>query len=38
MGSGTVTDIDSDGACYIIKFDALATSRRISFRAKLEKL
>ena len=38
MGSGTVTDIDSDGACYIIKFDALATSRRISFRAKLERL
>ncbi|MBO7389351.1 MAG: UvrD-helicase domain-containing protein [Oscillospiraceae bacterium] len=38
MGSGTVTDIDSDGACYIIKFDSLATSRRISFRAKLEKL
>ncbi len=38
MGSGTVADIDSDGACYIIKFDALATSRRISFRAKLERL
>ncbi len=38
MGSGTVADIDPDGACYIIKFDALATSRRISFRAKLEKL
>ena len=38
MGSGTVTDIDSDGACYIIKFDSLATSRRISFRAKLERL
>jgi DNA helicase-2/ATP-dependent DNA helicase PcrA len=38
MGSGTVADIDSDGACYIIKFDSLATSRRISFRAKLERL
>lgn len=38
MGPGTVSDIDSDGACYIIKFDSLATSRRISFRAKLERL
>lgn len=38
MGEGTVTDILQDKKCYVIKFDNLSTTRKISFKAKLEKL
>ena len=36
IGPGTVTELDENQGAYIIAFDALPTTRRISFRAKLE--
>ena len=36
MGAGTVTGIDEDSSLYYIKFDTLATARRISWNIKLE--
>ena len=38
MGTGEITDIDREKSAYIIKFDALDTVRKISFKAKLEKV
>jgi DNA helicase-2/ATP-dependent DNA helicase PcrA len=35
MGPGEVLDIDRDQAAYVIKFDDLATLRKISFKANL---
>ncbi len=35
MGTGEVKDIDRDQAFYLIKFDDLATPRKISFKVKL---
>ena len=37
LGDGTVTDIDTDKNAYLVKFDAMDTPRKISFRVKLEK-
>lgn len=36
MGSGTVVDIDTVKGAHIVQFDAIATPRAISFRARLE--
>ncbi|MBR4530201.1 MAG: UvrD-helicase domain-containing protein [Lachnospiraceae bacterium] len=38
FGDGTVTQVDTDDACYIIQFDRLDTTRRITWRAKLERI
>lgn len=38
FGFGTVVDIDSDKAAYVIQFDDIDTTRNISFRVKLEEL
>jgi DNA helicase-2/ATP-dependent DNA helicase PcrA len=38
FGPGTVTDVDKDKGAHVVKFDSMETPRRISFRAKLEKI
>ena len=38
MGEGTVIEVDLVKGAHVVKFDAAATARTISFRAKLEKL
>ena len=38
FGPGTVTGVDIDRSAYIIRFDDMDTDRRITFRAKIEKL
>jgi DNA helicase-2/ATP-dependent DNA helicase PcrA len=37
MGAGEILDIDKDSCAYLIKFDSLPTSRKISMKAKLER-
>ncbi len=38
MGDGEIVDINRDKKCYIIAFDELSTNRKISFKAKLQKI
>ena len=38
MGEGTVLEIERDKGFFLIQYDSLPTPRRISFRAKLEKV
>ncbi len=38
LGPGTVTELDLDKGAYVIRFDAVATPRRISFRVRLEEI
>lgn len=38
MGEGNILQIDNKAGAYLIKFDALLTPRKISFKAKLEAL
>lgn len=38
MGTGTIVDIDTQKMAYIIRFDGISTPRKISFKAKLEKI
>lgn len=38
LGYGTIEDIDEALCAYVVKFDELGTQRKISYRAKLEKL
>ena len=38
FGPGTVTGVDKDKGAHIVQFDSMETTRRISFRAKLEKI
>ena len=38
IGPGTVLDADTGKGVHIIQFDDLPTPRKISFRAKLEKI
>ena len=38
FGLGTIVDIDSDKAAYVIQFDDINTTRNISFRVKLDTL
>ncbi|MBP1763360.1 MAG: helicase, superfamily [Firmicutes bacterium] len=36
MGAGEIVDIDHDKAAYLIKFDNIATMRKINFKATIE--
>jgi DNA helicase-2/ATP-dependent DNA helicase PcrA len=38
FGTGTVTDVDRDKGAHVVQFDSMDTPRKISFRAKLEKI
>ena len=38
FGSGTIRGVDRDRSAYIIRFDDMDTDRRITFRAKIEKM
>ncbi len=37
FGTGTVLDIDMQKSAHVVQFDGMATPRKISFRARLEK-
>ena len=36
FGEGTILEIDPDAAVYLIRFDEIATPRRISFRVPIK--
>ena len=38
FGPGTVLDVDLDRGAHVVQFDEMQTPRRISFRARLERL
>ena len=38
MGRGVIVSVDTAKNAYVVKFDDLPTERRISFKARLEKL
>jgi len=38
MGEGTILEIDEGKCAFLIKYDSISTPRRISFKAKLEKV
>lgn len=38
FGDGTVLDVDLDRNAHVVQFDTMKTPRRISFRARLERL
>ena len=38
FGDGTVVGIDTDKGAHIVQFDGMATPRKISFKAKLERI
>jgi len=38
FGTGTVIDVDKEKGVHVVQFDSVGTPRRISFRAKLEKI
>ena len=38
FGLGTILEVDRERGAHVVQFDEMATPRRISFRAKLEKL
>ena len=38
FGSGTVLDVDMDKGAQVVQFDEMETPRKISFRAKLERI
>ena len=38
LGEGTILSVDLDKNAYQVQFDSIPTPRRISFRAKLEKV
>ena len=38
FGDGTVVGIDADKGAHIVQFDSMATPRKISFKAKLERI
>ena len=38
FGPGTVLEVDRDRGAHVVRFDQMDTPRRISFRARLEKL
>ena len=38
FGAGTVLDVDMDKGPHVVQFDEMETPRKISFRAKLEKI
>ena len=38
FGPGTVLDVDMDKGAHVVQFDEMETPRKISFRAKLERI
>ena len=38
FGAGTVQAVDMDAGAHVVQFDAMATPRKISFKAKLERI
>lgn len=38
MGEGTILEIDEGKSAFVIKYDSVSTPRRISFKAKLERV
>ncbi|MBR6654129.1 MAG: DNA helicase UvrD, partial [Oscillospiraceae bacterium] len=38
MGEGTILEIDEGKSAFVIKYDSISTPRKISFKAKLEKV
>ena len=38
FGAGTVQAVDMDAGAHVVQFDTMATPRKISFRAKLERI
>lgn len=38
FGEGTVVGIDTDHGAHVVQFDSMATPRKISFKAKLERI
>ena len=38
FGAGTVLDVDMDRGAHVVQFDEMETPRKISFRAKLERI
>ena len=38
FGPGTVVEVDMERGAHVVQFDGVATPRRISFRARLEKM
>ena len=38
FGPGTVLSVDVEKGAHLVQFDGMSTPRRISFRAKLERL
>ncbi len=38
FGEGTVLELDTEHSAHLVQFDAMATPRKISFRARLERL
>ena len=38
FGLGTIIEVDREGGAHVVRFDEMATPRRISFRARLEKI
>lgn len=38
FGLGTILEVDRERGAHVVRFDEMATPRRISFRAKLERL
>jgi len=38
MGDGEILEVDTGRAAYLIRFDSLPTPRRITFRAKLDRI
>ena len=37
MGAGEIIELDTDKSAYVVKFDSLPTTRKISMKAKLER-
>ena len=38
FGEGTVVGVDTDKGAHVVQFDGMSTPRKISFKAKLEKI
>lgn len=38
MGEGSILEVDEDKKAFVIKYDSISTPRKISFKAKLEKI
>ena len=38
FGLGTILEVDTDKGAWVVQFDGMETPRKISFRAKLERM